>query len=56
MLGELMFCFRRRDPGAIGVAGGSAFLEEIVPNLRVEWVDEDTHKAASAAFLAADRI
>jgi len=32
-----------------------SFLEEIVPNLRVEWVDEDTHRAASAALLAADR-
>ena len=41
--------------GRLGSPAVRAFLEEIVPNLRVEWVDEDTHRAASAALLAADR-
>ena len=41
--------------GRLGVPAVRAFLEEVVPALRVEWVDEDTHKAASAALLAAGR-
>jgi predicted nucleic acid-binding protein len=41
--------------GRLGLPAVRAFLEEIVPNLRVEWVDEETHRAVSAALLAADR-
>jgi len=41
--------------GRLGLPAVRAFLAEIVPNLRVEWVDEDTHRTASAALLAADR-
>ena len=41
--------------GRLGFPAVRAFLEDIVPNPRVEWVDEDTHRAASAALLAADR-
>ena len=41
--------------GWLGVPAVRSFLEEIVPTLRVEWVDEDTHRVASAALLAAGR-
>lgn len=41
--------------GRLGLPAVRAFLEEIVPDLGVEWVDEGTHGAASAALLAADR-
>jgi predicted nucleic acid-binding protein len=38
-----------------GVAAARAFTEDVVPLLRVEWIDGETHGAAVGAWLAASR-
>jgi predicted nucleic acid-binding protein len=39
----------------LGMASVRTFQEEIVPVLRVEWLDEQYHEAALSAFLTANR-
>jgi predicted nucleic acid-binding protein len=41
--------------GRLGAGAVRAMIEEIFPLLRVEWIDEDAHRSATAALLAADR-
>lgn len=39
----------------LGHVAVRALLEDLVPALKVIWIDEDTHRAAVAALLAASR-
>lgn len=38
-----------------GIAAARAFAEDVVPLLRIEWIDGETHGAAVGAWLAASR-
>ena len=39
----------------LGMQAARVFWEDVIPVLIVEWVNEDLHKAAMAAFLTAGR-
>jgi len=41
--------------GRLGMTSARAFVEDIVPLLEIEWVDESLHGAGESAFLAASR-
>lgn len=41
--------------GRLGMEAARGFTERVVPLMRVEWVDEETHCEAATAYLLASR-
>ena len=39
----------------VGIGAVRSFVQDVIPALRVEWVSQEDHRAATAALLAAGR-